>query len=217
MRHASSRPPLPCLRTPPWPLHASAARRTPPRSRLPLPSPACSTSTSRSYKELVVSIGGYRYVVFAIDEHSRFVFVDFIKVKSDVQTQLNASSPPSRPPWALLSTSRAALCLGLRPCLTFSVHGSRYRTVCVRPWCAWVVWGCSAEVTYPGKEDPVCDLSWKGPSFPGSYSSQTKVESRKLRCNGLSFSLTSNKEAADRTSITSSFMIRVCSGATYKL
>ena len=35
-------------------------------------------------KELVVSIGGYRYVIFAIDEHSRYVFIDFMKLKSDV-------------------------------------------------------------------------------------------------------------------------------------
>ena len=35
-------------------------------------------------KELVISIGGFRYVVFAIDEYTRYVFVDFIKVKSDL-------------------------------------------------------------------------------------------------------------------------------------
>ena len=35
-------------------------------------------------KELVLSLGGYRYVVFAIDEHSRFVFVEFVKHKSEV-------------------------------------------------------------------------------------------------------------------------------------
>merc|ERR1712185_168813 len=34
-------------------------------------------------KELVLSAEGYRYVVFAIDEYSRFVFVDFIKLKSE--------------------------------------------------------------------------------------------------------------------------------------
>ena len=35
-------------------------------------------------KELVLSHGGFRYAVFAIDEHSRYVFVDFIKLKSEV-------------------------------------------------------------------------------------------------------------------------------------
>ena len=35
-------------------------------------------------KELVLSIGGYRYVVFAIDEYSRYVFIEFIRLKSDV-------------------------------------------------------------------------------------------------------------------------------------
>ena len=34
-------------------------------------------------KELVLSVGNYRWVVFAIDEFSRYVFVDFIKSKSD--------------------------------------------------------------------------------------------------------------------------------------
>ena len=35
-------------------------------------------------KELILSIGGYRYVVFAIDEFTRYVFVEFIKFKSEV-------------------------------------------------------------------------------------------------------------------------------------
>jgi hypothetical protein len=34
-------------------------------------------------KEMVISLGGYRYIVFLIDEHSRFVFYDFIKRKSE--------------------------------------------------------------------------------------------------------------------------------------
>ena len=34
-------------------------------------------------KELVLSVGGYRYVVFVIDEFSRFVFIEFIKLKSE--------------------------------------------------------------------------------------------------------------------------------------
>jgi hypothetical protein len=34
-------------------------------------------------KELVLSRDGYRYVVFAIDAYSRYVFVDFIKLKSE--------------------------------------------------------------------------------------------------------------------------------------
>ena len=35
-------------------------------------------------KELVLSIGGYRYVAFAIDEHARYAFVQFLKHKSEV-------------------------------------------------------------------------------------------------------------------------------------
>ena len=35
-------------------------------------------------KELVLSIGGYRYAVIAIDEYTRYVFVEFIKLKSEV-------------------------------------------------------------------------------------------------------------------------------------
>ena len=34
-------------------------------------------------KELVLSVGNYRYVVFAIDEYTRYVFIEFIKHKSD--------------------------------------------------------------------------------------------------------------------------------------
>ncbi|MGA0059339.1 MAG: reverse transcriptase domain-containing protein [Planctomycetota bacterium] len=34
-------------------------------------------------KEMVVSIGNYRYVVFAIDEYSRYTFIEFIKLKSE--------------------------------------------------------------------------------------------------------------------------------------
>jgi len=34
-------------------------------------------------KELVLSVGNFRYVVFAIDEYSRYVFVEFIKHKSE--------------------------------------------------------------------------------------------------------------------------------------
>jgi hypothetical protein len=36
-------------------------------------------------KEMVVSIGGFRYIVFLIDEHSRYVFYDYIKLKSEAQ------------------------------------------------------------------------------------------------------------------------------------
>ena len=35
-------------------------------------------------KELVLSIGGFRYTIFAIDEYSRYVFIEFIKLKSEV-------------------------------------------------------------------------------------------------------------------------------------
>jgi ribosomal protein L18E len=34
-------------------------------------------------KEMIVSMNNYRYIVFLIDEHSRFVFYDFIKLKSE--------------------------------------------------------------------------------------------------------------------------------------
>ena len=34
-------------------------------------------------KEMVLSKGGYRYIVFAIDEYSRYVFYDIIKLKSE--------------------------------------------------------------------------------------------------------------------------------------
>ena len=34
-------------------------------------------------------MGGYRYVVFAIDEYSRYVFIDFIKAKSDADVAIN--------------------------------------------------------------------------------------------------------------------------------
>jgi hypothetical protein len=39
-------------------------------------------------KELKVDSEGYRYVVFAIDEYSRYVFVDFIKNKSDAMSSI---------------------------------------------------------------------------------------------------------------------------------
>ena len=35
-------------------------------------------------KEMILSTGGYRYIVFLIDEHARFVFYDFVKRKSEV-------------------------------------------------------------------------------------------------------------------------------------
>ena len=35
-------------------------------------------------KEMIVAINGFRYIVFLIDEHSRYVFYDFVKVKSEV-------------------------------------------------------------------------------------------------------------------------------------
>jgi hypothetical protein len=62
---------------------AARIRRMPHSTTLTAPAPEPGV-LHIDLKELVVSIGGYRYVVFAIDEHSRFVFVDFIKVKSDV-------------------------------------------------------------------------------------------------------------------------------------
>ena len=35
-------------------------------------------------KEMIYSLGGYRYVAFLIDEHTRHIFYDFIKLKSEV-------------------------------------------------------------------------------------------------------------------------------------
>ena len=35
-------------------------------------------------KELIVSFGGFRYIIFLIDEHTRYVFYDFLKLKSEV-------------------------------------------------------------------------------------------------------------------------------------
>ena len=37
-------------------------------------------------KEMVLSMGGYRYIVFLIDAHSRFVFYDFIKSKAEASS-----------------------------------------------------------------------------------------------------------------------------------
>ena len=39
-------------------------------------------------KEMIVAIGGYRYIVFMIDEYTRFVFYDFIKHKSEVDASV---------------------------------------------------------------------------------------------------------------------------------
>ena len=58
-------------------------RRAPHSSTLSAPAPEPGV-LHIDLKELVISIGGFRYVVFAIDEHSRYVFIDFIKHKSDV-------------------------------------------------------------------------------------------------------------------------------------
>ena len=58
-------------------------RRAPHSSTLSAPAPEPGV-LHVDLKELVISIGGFRYVVFAIDEHSRYVFIDFIKHKSDV-------------------------------------------------------------------------------------------------------------------------------------
>ena len=62
---------------------AARIRRATHSSTLSAPSPEPGV-LHVDLKELVVSIGGYRYVIFAIDEHSHLVFIDFIKLKSDV-------------------------------------------------------------------------------------------------------------------------------------
>ena len=64
---------------------ASAARirKAPHSSTLSAPAPEPGV-LHLDLKELVLSKGGYRYVVFAIDEHTRFVFIEFIKLKSEV-------------------------------------------------------------------------------------------------------------------------------------
>ena len=58
-------------------------RRAPHSGTLDAPAPEPGT-LHVDLKELVLSREGYRYVVFAIDEHSRFVWVEFIKLKSEV-------------------------------------------------------------------------------------------------------------------------------------
>ena len=68
---------------PPSAASASARiRRTPHSTTLSAPSPEPGV-LHVDLKELVLSIGGYRYVVFAIDEFSRYVFIDFLKLKSE--------------------------------------------------------------------------------------------------------------------------------------
>lgn len=69
---------------PPNPAIASARiRRAPHSTTLSAPAPEPGV-LHIDIKELVLSHGGFRYVVFAIDEHSRFVFIEYIKLKSEV-------------------------------------------------------------------------------------------------------------------------------------
>ena len=62
---------------------AARIKRAPHSSTLSAPAPEPGV-LHLDLKELVLSVGGYRYVVFAIDEHSRYVLIDFIKLKSEV-------------------------------------------------------------------------------------------------------------------------------------
>jgi hypothetical protein len=65
-------------------------------------------------KEMVISTGGYRYTVFLIDEHSRFVFYDYVKRKSEVmQSVLSWETANSTSGWVVLWQS-AALTWGSR-------------------------------------------------------------------------------------------------------
>ena len=59
------------------------AKKAPHSGRLHAPAPEPGT-LHVDLKEMVLSKEGYRYAVFAIDEHTRYVFVEFIKRKSEV-------------------------------------------------------------------------------------------------------------------------------------
>ena len=59
------------------------AKKAPHSGKLDAPAPEPGT-LHIDLKEMVLSKEGYRYVVFAIDEHTRYVFVEFIKRKSEV-------------------------------------------------------------------------------------------------------------------------------------
>ena len=64
-------------------------------------------------KELVLSIGGYRYVVFAIDEHARYVFVRIPQAQvRGRRAPPSALSPRSKRSSAPRSTRKAARCRG---------------------------------------------------------------------------------------------------------
>ena len=66
---------------PPSVSDAAARIRRPPHSGSLRPPAAEPGVLHVDLKELCVSHGGFRYVVFAIDEHTRYVFIDFIKTK----------------------------------------------------------------------------------------------------------------------------------------
>ena len=61
---------------------ASHIQRTPHSSTLDAPAPEPGT-LHIDLKELVLSIGSYRWALFATDEYSRYVFVEFIRHKSE--------------------------------------------------------------------------------------------------------------------------------------
>ena len=63
---------------------AARIKRTPHSSTLAAPAAEAGV-LHVDLKELVLSVGGFRYIVFAIDEYTRYVFVDydFIKLKSE--------------------------------------------------------------------------------------------------------------------------------------
>ena len=68
---------------------AARIKRTSHSGTLSAPAPEPGT-LHVDLKELVKSVGGYRYVVFAIDEHTRYVFVEFIKLMSSCSSGIVA-------------------------------------------------------------------------------------------------------------------------------
>ena len=75
---ASAPAPLPCAHC----VHAKM-RGSPHPGSLDAPAPDPG-KLHIDLKELVLGVGGYRYVMFAIDEHCRYVFYEYLKKKSEV-------------------------------------------------------------------------------------------------------------------------------------
>jgi hypothetical protein len=87
-------------------------------------------------KELVLSVGGYRYVVFVIDEFSRFVFIEFIKLKSEADAAVKRCIAAFN---ATVSTPIDEAGHPLPRPTVRVVHGDRegIRVVFSRKWCCF--------------------------------------------------------------------------------